>query len=267
LGSLAENRPMWVSIPGMDKGDIRAIFTTRHGGVSSFPFGTLNLSFQRGDSREIVIENFRRLSERTGISMEKMVLSRQVHGSEIKIVNKRHSGMGLATEHTLGETDGLITAERGVALVTFYADCTPIYLYDRVKNIIGLIHSGWRGTLLNISAKAVETMKREFNCKGENIIAALGPHIRKCCFEVGNEVYQDFLRVFPDCNSLMRPLNRKWVIDLSGIIISSLVKAGLDENQIQDIGRCTVCEKELFFSHRGGPGNTGTGAALLMMVE
>jgi YfiH family protein len=259
--------PMWISIPMENKKDVVAIFTTRHGGVSSFPYNTLNLSFQRNDSKENVMENFRSISESIGIPMERMVLSRQVHGSNIEIVDRSHFGMGLTKEYAYEGTDGLVTAHRGVALVTFYADCTPVYLYDPVKKVIGLVHSGWRSTLLKISSKAVQIMKARFNCQAGDIIASLGPHIRDCCFEVRADVYWQFAKTFPDMTEKIKPWKDKWKIDLSGIIKQSLCNEGLQENRIYDICRCTVCEKELFFSHRGGNGNSGIGAALLMMTE
>lgn len=263
-----KNSSMWVTIPGMDEpGKIKAFFSTRHGGVSSFPYHSLNLSFQRADSRENVLENFRRLSRQTGIAIERMVISKQVHGDTVSVVDKSHCGMGLISRHRLGETDSLITAEKNIALVTFHADCTPVYLYDRKKQVIGLVHSGWRGTLLEISAKTVDMMKQKFHCNGDDIVAAIGPHIRKCCFEVDMDVYQKFTAVFPEDRDRMIPCGEKWKIDLGGIIRRTLLKKGIKKEDIHDIQRCTVCEKELFFSHRGGFGKTGTGAAFFMMVE
>jgi YfiH family protein len=260
-----EMNPMWVSIPLGDN-RIKAIFTTRHGGVSNPPYDTLNLSFQRADSRENVIENYRRLSLHSGIPMEKMILSRQVHGSTIAVVGKSQCGMGLLRESGFGDTDGLVTRDRGVALVTFYADCMPVYLYDPVSCAIGLVHSGWRSTLLNISAEAVRKMKEAFGCRPEGMTAVLGPHIRQCCFEVGEDVYRQFAAAFPDMQDTMKPNGDKWHIDLGRIVMRALVREGLPENGIHDVSRCTVCEKELFFSHRGGKGSSGTGAALLMMI-
>jgi len=260
--------PMWVNIPGLDKEpNIKAIFTTRHGGVSSAPYDTLNFSFQRNDRKENVFENFRRLLGKTGVPMDRMVLSKQVHGSTVSIVDERHCGMGFIKEHTLGDTDGLITASKGVALVTFYADCTPVYLYDKREGVIGLVHSGWCSTIANISAIAVKTMKNHFNCKSENIIAAIGPHINECCFEIGNDVYREFVEKLPFSRNMIKPYGEKWKADLSGIITQSLINESIDERNIYDIKRCTVCEKELFFSHRGEKGNTGTAIALLMMVD
>lgn len=257
--------PMWITVPVGDDIKAKAYFTTRHGGVSEPPYDSLNLSFQREDSHENVIKNFELLSENTGIPMENMVLTRQVHGSEITIVNKEHRGMGLLRERTFGESDGLITSDINVALVTFHADCVPVYLYDSSKKVIGLIHSGWRSTLKKISAKAVKIMKEEFDCNSQDIRAVIGPCIRKCCFEVGHEVYQDFLKVFQTCTDAFLNDGGKWMIDLVNIIINTLTSEGLSYANIHDINKCTVCEKDLFFSHRGGHGISGTGAALFVM--
>lgn len=258
---------MWIPVPVNSKLNAKALFTTRHGGVSGYPYDTLNLSFHRGDSAENVFRNFELLSENTGIPMEYMVLTRQVHGCEITVVNKRHCGMGLLRDRTFGDSDGLITAEKNVALVTFHADCVPVYLYDCRKKVIGLIHSGWRSTLLKISARAVKIMKEEFGCNASDIFAVIGPCIRKCCFEVGGDVYEDFLKAFPDCTCAFESSGSKPRIDLACIIEHTLAGEGVRAENINDMNRCTVCEKDVFFSHRGGRGKSGTGAAVFMMTE
>lgn len=259
--------PMWIPIPVEGNIQAKAIFTTRHGGISSPPYNSLNLSFQRTDSQENVRKNFELLSKRTGIPIESMVLTKQVHGSEITVVNKRHRGMGIVKERTFGDSDGLITADKNVAIVTFHADCIPVYLYDSTKKVIGLVHSGWRSTLQKISAKAVRIMKDQLNCRSEDIGAVIGPCIRKCCFEVGVDVYEKFYRVFSNCDSSFIKDGNKRIIDLVGIVIDTLTNEGLGYANIHDVNRCTVCENELFFSHRGGQGISGTGAALFVMNE
>lgn len=261
------NRPMWISIPLSDDINAKAFFTTRHGGVSEAPYDSLNLSFYRGDSPDNVKRNFELLSESTGIPVDNMVLTKQVHGSEITVVGRQHCGMGLIRERTYGESDGLVTADKNVALVTFHADCVPVYLYDSRKKVIALVHSGWRSTLQKIAAKAVKIMKEQFNCDSRDIHAVIGPCIRKCCFEVGDDVYEKFLEVFPDCRDAYAKKGQKWMIDLVNIIIYILINEGLSYSNIRDTNICTVCEKELFFSHRGGQGISGTGAAVFMMNE
>jgi YfiH family protein len=258
---------MYITIPGLDDGvTLKAIFTTRFGGVSSPPYDTLNLSLQRNDNRENVIENYKLLFCETGIPLDHIVLTRQVHSDKISIIDKSHCGMGLVREHKLGNTDGLITAEKNIALVTIHADCVPVYLYDKAKSVIALVHSGWRGTLLDISVKAVRLMKDIYKCRACDIIAGIGPHIRRCCFEVKNDVYHLFLKKFPGYRDLFETSDSRYRIDLGGIITRTLISEGLNGCNIHDIERCTVCEKELFFSHRGGHGNTGAGAAVLMMA-
>lgn len=262
-----DNFPMWIPIPVTGSMKAKAFFTTRHGGVSSPPYDTLNLSFQRPDKKENVIENFRRLSEKTGVPVENMVAARQVHGDVIAIVNSSHRGMGIIRKSTIGEADGLITADEDVALVTIHADCVPVYLYDPAEKVIALVHSGWRGTLLNIAAKAAEMMIKRFNCRSSNIHAVIGPHIRRCCFEVGAEVNLKFSGAFPNCLDLLEPSGEKFKIDLSEIIRRSLMETGLAEENILDVGRCTVCESTVFFSHRAGKGISGAGAGLFMMIR
>jgi len=261
-----DNFPIYIPIPVTGAMKAKAFFTTRHGGVSSPPYDTLNLSFQRPDKRENVIENLRRVSEKTGIPVENMVSARQVHGDAIAIVNSGHRGMGIVRESTLGEADGLITADEDVALVTIHADCVPVYLYDPVEKVIALVHSGWRGTLRSIASKASGLMENIFNCRSRNIHAVIGPHIRRCCFEVGAEVKREFAEFFPNCRDLLKPSGEKYRIDLSEIIRRSLLENGLAADNILDVGRCTVCESMLFFSHRAGKGTSGAGAGLFMMV-
>lgn len=258
---------MWIPIPVNDNMKTKAIFSTRHGGVSNAPYNWLNLNFNRDDCQENVRENFRILSESTGIPMECMVLTKQVHGSKVCVVDKRHAGMGILRQRTFDECDGLITSDKNVALVTFHADCVPVYLYDSNKEVIGLVHSGWRSTLQKISSNAVGIMKDTFDCKSEDIFAVIGPCIHKCCFEVGTEVYEKFFDAFPECTASFSNKGDKWYIDLVDIIKKTLLDEGIRNSHIRDVNRCTVCEKEYFFSHRGGKGVSGTGAALYMMYE
>ncbi len=258
---------MWIQIPVNDNIKGKAVFSTRHGGMSNAPYNWLNLSFYKDDCQDNVRGNFKLLSENVDIPLECMVLTKQVHGSRICVVDKSHAGMGILRQRTFGECDGLITADKNVALVTFHADCVPVYLYDINKKVIALVHSGWRSTLQRISSKALKAMKDTFDCKSEDIYAVIGPCIQKCCFEVGREVYKSFLDIFPESTNAFIKRGNKWNIDLVDIIKKTLLDKGLKHSHIQDVNRCTVCEKEYFFSHRGGKGISGTAAAIFMMYE
>lgn len=240
-------------------------FTTRRGGVSEGEYESLNMAFNKKDKRENVEENYRRIAKALGIDTENMVLSNQVHDNKIRIVSEIDRGKGIYRESDIIGIDGLITNNAEVALVTFYADCVPVFLFDPVKRVIALAHSGWRSTLKNISREAVIKMKNEFGCQPSDIEAAIGPSIGQCCFEVGEEVYEEFINTFPWCKTFCKKIKEKWFIDLQSIIKTSLKSEGLEENKILIAGICTKCNNDVFFSHRGDNGKTGTLTAIMQL--
>lgn len=260
-------KPRFIDIPGMAGfSELVQGFTTRYGGVSSGPFESLNLNFFRGDDPGKVLENFRLLAEDLGVSPDDMVLSKQVHGCSILRVDESHKGMGIVRERSYGPVDGLTTDIPGIMLVTYYADCVPLYFYDPVKKAICLSHSGWRGTLLDMAGKSVKTMIDCYNSRPENIRVGIGPHIRSCCFEVGEDVAGLFFEKYPKPESYARRNEKgKWTLDLEAIIRKSLSTQGIQEKHVYGCGICTRCEHDVFFSHRGSGGHTGTGAAFLMI--
>ncbi|HOK42550.1 MAG TPA: peptidoglycan editing factor PgeF [Thermoclostridium caenicola] len=260
-------KPRIIDIPGMkDFPELVQGFTTRYGGVSQGPYATLNLNFYREDDPARVMENFRLLSEEVGVSLENMVLSRQVHGCRVFRVDDTHRGMGVIRPRSYDEVDGLTTDIPGIMLVTYYADCVPLYFYDPVKKAICLSHSGWKGTLLDIAGESVKTMKNHYQSRPEDIRVSLGPHIRACCFEVGDDVARKFFDTFPwSEESAGKNDKGKWTLNLEAVIRGSLLRHGILEQHIFSCPFCTKCEHDVFFSHRGSVGKTGTGAALLMI--
>lgn len=245
--------------------NITHCFTTRNGGVSKNEYSSLNLAFNKNDDKKNVYENFKRLSKAVGIDIENMVFSNQVHDNKIKVVGREDRGKGIVRESDIIGIDGLITNEKEVALVTFYADCVPVFLYDSVKNVIGLVHSGWRGTVKEISKVAVRKMNEFFHCNSENIEVVIGPSIGKCCFEVHENVFLEFKKEISWSRGYSEKVNSKWHIDLKGIIKKSLMSEGIREENIYNSGICTKCNKDLFFSHRGDKGKTGTLAAIIQL--
>jgi YfiH family protein len=137
------------------------------GGVSEGMFSTLNLSYNRGDKKEAVDENFRRISEAIGFDHTKLVFSNQIHETRIHKVTKEDCGK------VMKDMDGLATNEQGIPLYTGYADCVPLFFYDPVEKAAALAHSGWRGTVGRIGAKMVQFLENEYGSKKENIIAAI----------------------------------------------------------------------------------------------
>lgn len=240
--------------------------STRLGGVSQGDCSSLNLGFNRKDDRRNVKTNFHIICESIGVDCESLVFSNQVHDDKVKIVNEKDKGKGFSKVGDIIGYDGLVTNTPGVTLVTFYADCVPILLYEQSKNVAALVHSGWRSTLKGIGAKAVSIMVDEFLCPPEGIVSAIGPSICKCCFEVDNDVYMQFLERYGNQLFYQNIGKGKWKIDLQGIIENTLLGCGLLKDNIFQSNICTRCRKDIFFSHRGDSGRTGSLAAFMQLL-
>ncbi len=171
-----------------------AFFSTRRGGVSTGCLSTLNLGFSRGDSQENVKENYLRIGRKLGINMEKMIVTNQVHSTNIIYAEEKYS-MGSEFTRKLENTDGLYTDKKGLILSTTFADCVPLFFADDERKVIAATHSGWRGTVEKIGAKTVETLIKE-GSSPENITVVIGPSICPECFEVGREVADEFEKNF-----------------------------------------------------------------------
>ena len=148
-----------LELPGIVHG-----FSTRLGGVSEGIYSTMNLSFHRGDDMDAVMENHRRLAQAVGYDHRRLVFSDQVHETVIRKVTEEDAGKGITRESDITETDGLMTNVKDLPLITFYADCVPVFFYDPVKEVVAMNHSGWRGTVKNISRHMVEALNKEYGC-------------------------------------------------------------------------------------------------------
>lgn len=235
--------------------------TTRRGGVSEGALATLNMGRRGVDADEYISENHRRVAEALGVSPGSFVFSDQVHGARIHQVTSQNR-----LEKTR-ETDGLMTDVPGVTLVTLYADCMPILVYDPIRRAIGMVHAGWRGTAKAIGPALVRQMNEAYGSKPEHLLAAIGPAIGKCCFEVGDEV----VHAFKDMEALLPETG--WLawhegsphVDLIRINTTLLTAAGLNPLRISVAPLCTRCHGELLYSHRRDHGQTGRMAALMAL--
>ncbi|HEY8349273.1 MAG TPA: peptidoglycan editing factor PgeF [Clostridiales bacterium] len=241
--------------------------STRHGGVSSGECSTLNLGFGRNDDRDNVIENFRIICNATAVGMESLVLTNQVHGTKVCRVDEGDIGKGLMKESDLKGTDGLITTAPGVTMVTFHADCSPVFLFEPSVKAAALLHSGWKGTLADIVTNAISEMKKIPGFDAGRVEAVIGPSIGFCCFEVDEDVYMLFREKYDNDSFYCRVSDRKWKIDLKGIIKARMAEAGVDTGKIHDSGICTKCRSDLFFSYRGDMGRTGSMAAFMQIRQ
>lgn len=246
---------------------VRHIFSTRLGGVSTGRYNSMNLSFTNGDERENVIENYSRLCKIAGININHLVLSRQTHTDNIKSVTEKDRGTGIFKD-SFCDVDGLITDRSGVALVTQYADCTPLLFCDPVKGVIASSHAGWRGTAKLIGEKTVEKMVTEYGCKPENIIAAIGPCIGKCCYEVDGPVASAFSAVpFLNLKTVLFPKESgKYMLDLIEANKQILVHSGINPDNIDLSDICTCCNCDELHSHRATHGMRGNLAMIIELI-
>lgn len=241
-------------------------FSTRLGGVSKEHLSSMNLSFTRGDEKEHVIENYRRITKALNIEFESLVLSYQTHTTNIRVVTKEDRGKGIIKERDYADIDGFITNEPGVTLVTFYADCVPLFFVDPVRNAIGMSHSGWRGTVDKIGKKTIEMMKEHYGSRPEDIVTAIGPSICVDCYEVSEEVIEAFRKSFGNTivqNICYQKENGKYQLDLWQANRYVLLEAGIKEDNISMSNICTCCNSQLLFSHRASKGLRGNLAAFI----
>ncbi len=240
-------------------------FTTRLGGVSRGYLDSLNIGTSRGDDRENVVENYRRLGQAIGFDVRNLVLSRQTHSNIVRPVTGANRGAGLFSP-PLEQCDALITATPGLALVVFTADCTPILFWDEVTGAVGAAHAGWRGTVSGIGAAVVETMGREYgSCPGD-IRAAIGPNIGGCHFETDGDVPRALLDAYgEEVSQWITQTGAKYHVDLKQINRWILNRAGVERVELSD--ECTACRPDRFWSHRVTGGQRGSQGAIIVCQE
>ena len=243
-------------------------FSTRLGGVSPAPMDSLNLGANRGDDPANVRENFSRFCAAIGTDPNALVKNHQIHSNQVRPVT-RADVMDCPEAPGVYEADGLITVESRVCLTIFSGDCIPILFYDPVRRCIAAAHAGWRGTATGIAARAAEAMVRDYGCKVENILAAIGPGIGPCCFETHADVPEGLrTSLGPDVEPLIRPLSKegKFSVDLKGANAYVLQKIGLLPNHIAVCSACTACDLNTFWSHRVQGNQRGSMAAMIQLL-
>ncbi len=244
-------------------GVVKHCFSTKEGGVSRGIYESMNLRMNSDDTRENIAENFRRLFDATDIDLSKSVFSEQVHNDRIYNVTEKDAGKGLILKSDIHETDGLITNVTGIPLVTFYADCVPLFFLDPVKKVIAVSHSGWRGTVKRIGMKTVQKMINNYGCRVDDIITAIGPSIQVCHFEVGDEIADIFLDEF---GGDVLEKHEKYHVNMQKAIIKQFTECGIAKHNIVNSGICTYCNHDILFSHRKTEGKRGNMAAVIQLV-
>lgn len=236
--SLDVIRPaIFADLPGVVAG-----FSTRAGGVSEAPFQSLNLGLTTGDDEAAVRENRRRFLAALGFTPDHLATIGQVHG--VSVVTRSEPGF-------IERSDGHVTNRRALALGILVADCGAVLLADAKAGVVGACHAGWRGAVGGIPIMTVEAM-RKLGAEPARVRAWISPCIGPEDFEVGIEV----ARQFEDAQVIRRDEWTKPHIDLSGAIVTQLLRTGIDEANIEVAG-CSTFDTERFFSYRADGGTTG----------
>lgn len=285
-----DNNMTYLSFEGLeDTGIVKHVFTTRQGGVSSGHLSTLNLSYSRGDKRENVDENFRRVAELFGLGTDCFVCSDQTHTVNIRKVTKSDKGKRVTKPLDYKCIDGLITNEPGIILSTFYADCVPLYIVDIPNRAIGLAHSGWRGTADKMGREILLAMNREYGTRPGNVKVAIGPSICQDCYEVSDDVALCFAdsignneayageyllryntpdsidKSMIDSCLLIKKDNGKYQLNLWYANYKVFRDMGVADSDIEITDICTCCNPEFLFSHRASRGMRGNMGAFMAL--
>ena len=274
----------WFSFPILDQFDfIVNGYSTRVGGVSTGDVGQMNLSLAREvamhmeaseeESRAKVRENHERLASAIGYTTDALIFSNQTHTDNIRIMQDIDRGNGFTRPNEYHDTDGMMTDITGQALMTFYADCVPLLIVDPVHKAIANVHSGWRGTIKGIGAKAVRMMHEVYGSDPSKMVAAIGPSICMDCFEVSKDVAEKFLDKYDASVSkkmvregrLTETGEQKYHVDLQLACMENFLEAGLKKQNVSVPDLCTSCNMEYLFSHRASHGRRGNQAAGLML--
>ncbi len=279
-------------------------FSTRRGGVSAAPCAGLNLGFTESDRRERVDENRRRFLRALGAKDFRFPALRQIHSSHCFVVTRDgttslsyqlpRAGVNATGSLSSPGGDGLITSDPGILLTIRIADCLPVLLVDTRQRVVAAVHAGWRGALARIIEKAVGDLRGVFGSDPGKLIAAVGPSIRVCCYEVGQEVVEAFHGNFADAGGFFQPprtrpeaaTDRHSILflsayppghapehlpaarlDLAAVARHQLLSAGLKPANILIADYCTACRTDLFFSHRREGPATGRQVAAIGILD
>ena len=251
-------------------GLVRHLFTTRLGGVSTDIYGTMNLSYTRGDDKDAVDENFRRITRVLKCELGDIVCSDQTHTVNLRVAARKDGGKGIVIPRDYTDIDGLLTDEPGLVLATFYADCVPLYFVDVKKRAIALAHSGWRGTVARMGRCVTDKMKEVYGTDPADIVAAVGPSICQECYEVSEDVADAFAQEFRRQGQVDEILQSKgggkYQLDLWRANEIVLKEAGIPAERIQVTDICTCHNSEYLFSHRASKGRRGNLGAFMGLI-
>lgn len=237
---------------GEEKGLLHFVASGENGECS-------DLSFANPEA----LKNRELLAKAVGFEMGQLTLGEQTHSTHVTVVRAEERGRGGRDNSSrLPDTDALVTAEKGICLMVLTADCVPVLLYDPVCRVIAAVHAGWKGTVGKIVVRTLEVMRQEWGCRPENILAAIGPSIGKCCFEVGDEVAARFTE--QGFSGVVSQNGDSPHVDLWKANEIQLLSEGIREFHVESAHVCTRCHTHTFFSYRGGASLARFGTGIML---
>ncbi|MGI6450342.1 MAG: peptidoglycan editing factor PgeF [Desulfitobacteriia bacterium] len=251
----------YLTIPHWSEFGVRVAFAVRTGGVSEDPYSSLNLALHVGDDSQAVLKNRKIFLQELGYQSKDCVTAEQVHGTRVLRVTAADRGRGMENlRNALPECDGMVTTEE-IGLLCFYADCVPLFFFEPRTGHLGLAHAGWQGTVHKIAKKMLAVISSAGG-RPEDCLAAIGPCIGSCCYEVGENVAAAFRENFNNLKLLTPKGEGKYYLDLVQANAMLLLEEGLHPENILVAGLCTACRPDSFYSYRRD-GITGRMAAFI----
>jgi YfiH family protein len=252
----------WLKVPQWERHDgLLHGFIGRRGGKSVGPYAGLNASYRVGDDAKTVSQNVCDMKQVVGIHDGRIITMKQVHRDHIIEVKDRNI-------KEAGEADGMLTREKDAFLAVLTADCVPVLFVAADRKIAAVVHAGWRGTLAGIAPKMVRLLNSQHGISRDAIEAALGPAIGPCCYEVKEDVSLPLIERWGKISELcVDHRDGKTYLDLRHLNRLTLEQAGVPSKQIFDVGPCTSCAVEDFFSYRRERKETGRQTSFIGWVS
>jgi YfiH family protein len=243
--------------------------STREGGVSSGNYNSLNLSFRVGDEQNKVIKNHQILSQTLGFDLSSLVTCQQIHQDAVARVDKSYFKKDcFLPNNSIPKTDALVTDVPGITLMTRYADCVPLLFYEPKAQAVAIAHAGWEGTLAGIGQKTVNVLVYDYHCQPQHILAAIGPSIGPCCYQINSTMAEHALKKLPWAQEYIRESSDEGLyFNLRQANKKQLKSAGIKDEQLYCTELCTSCKVDLFFSYRKEKRVTGRFGALIGLID
>ncbi len=269
-GIRENSEPGFLQISFLERLSVRHAFSTRKGGASASPYHTLNLGFSVGDDPAAVRENRRRYFGALGLDPSRIVRVRQVHGTDVLVVDQALAGHEEFPRLLLDGDDAydaMVTDIPNLSLAISTADCLPIFFVDPHRPAVGAVHAGWRSSIEGIAEHTLRTMQDTYGTDPTECYVAIGPGIRGCCYEVDDPVITPLRRAWTQWEVCVKPAGQeRWMLDLARLNSAIFHGQGLRGDRIFDTGLCTACRPDLFYSYRAEKPKTGRMISLIALT-